>query len=395
VAGRLLAWIASRDCAGYDPFDGLNSPVLRAVSLGHRPLQILCLQLLKRLPVNLRPLLGVRPGVNPKALGLMLTCHAALARLGADDEQRAALGRLRDELSRLATRLPAGPGWGYNFDWPNRSLFVPRGTPTAVNTAYIVMGLCDAFVASGDEAHLDLAAEACGFLLSGLNVHAGPGDSECCSYTPLDQTRVHNANALTAAALHRVAGLRDLPDLRDCARRRIRYVLDRQRPDGAWTYGEAGNQGWIDSFHTGYNLLSLLACADGEEREKIELSLGRGLAYYLDAFILPTGDVKYYHDRAYPLDAHAYAHALVTLCHFAAVNERGAALVDKVESRLVGRFLLPGGAFGYQKTRWFANDIPYMRWVQVWVLYALLVRRLATEATEWLPWGGAMGGNAG
>jgi len=58
--GLVERWVEAHDYRGYEPFDGLNSP-LRRLTLGNLLLDRLLLQLIRQSPVNLRPLFGVRP----------------------------------------------------------------------------------------------------------------------------------------------------------------------------------------------------------------------------------------------------------------------------------------------------------------------------------------------
>src|SRR5579884_3920882 len=130
---RLDLWIEAEGFKGWDPHDGLNSPCLHWARRWRLP-GIAILQLLRRSPVNLRPLLGIRKGYNPKAMGLFLATYA----------QKYEVTRLQKhlELTRFffnwlvqnAAQGYAGPCWGYNFDWPNRAFLAPAGTPTIVNT---------------------------------------------------------------------------------------------------------------------------------------------------------------------------------------------------------------------------------------------------------------------
>src|SRR5882672_2820762 len=75
-----------RHWRGYDPYDALLSPLARWPLLGNSRLFRLALtQAVKRLPINLRPLLGIKGGINPKALALFLS---AAARAGEGSELR-------------------------------------------------------------------------------------------------------------------------------------------------------------------------------------------------------------------------------------------------------------------------------------------------------------------
>jgi len=83
---------------GYDPYDALLSPLARLPLLGQsRSFRLALTQVVKRSPLNLRPLLGIRPGLNPKGVALFLS---SMARSGDG-------GGVFGEIPALATRLAA------------------------------------------------------------------------------------------------------------------------------------------------------------------------------------------------------------------------------------------------------------------------------------------------
>lgn len=121
----LLEYIEAADFKGYDPYDALNSPILRALSFQQKFLRIAFIQLLKRLPVNLRPLLLIKKDYNPKGLGLFLWGYAKLYAREKDPRYLEQIDRLLDLLEGLKSRDCSGNGWGYNFDWQSRAFLVP------------------------------------------------------------------------------------------------------------------------------------------------------------------------------------------------------------------------------------------------------------------------------
>src|SRR5258708_6896404 len=118
---RLEDFVRRRDYKGYDPYDALNSTLLSALTRGSKWGRIACTQLLKRCPVNLRPLVGIRPGENPKALGLFLEAYARLYRREPNQAFAGSARRLIRRLAALRSPAPGGHGWGYNFDWQSRA----------------------------------------------------------------------------------------------------------------------------------------------------------------------------------------------------------------------------------------------------------------------------------
>jgi len=357
---------------GIDPHDGLNSPLVKALTFGGHSLGRAALQFFKRLPVNLRPLFTVRPGINPKAHGLLVATYVMKYQqtgAAADLDQAK---EFADWLIENQSAGCSGAAWGYNFDWPNRNGWLPAGTPTIVNTAYISEALLDLFDVTGDEKYKCAAVSSADFLLNDLN-RSGTDAEFCFSYTPMDHSLVHNASMLGAALLARIYTLSADERHKEVAQSSMRFSLNRQHPDGSWRYGEEPGKHWVDSYHTGYNLLAIKrydAVFKSEENKKY---IKRGYSFYLDNFFTPDGFVKYYHDRIYPWDGHAMAHALLTLDELEELEpERSRAIREKVIARIQDTFWDERrSCFIYLVSKHGKNRIDYYRWVQCWMLYAL------------------------
>jgi hypothetical protein len=198
ISDELFSWTSAREFKGRDPFDALNSPLLKGVSSINRWAGQAALQLVKRSPINLRPALLVPKTTNAKALGLILMPLIIRYRLNRQDEDMQFAFQLARWLKEHQSKGYGGACWGYPFDWPNRAFYAPAGTPTIVNTAFIGGSLLDLFEETTQEEWLDLAVSACEFICRDLKRSAGK-QGFCFSYTPIDQSRVHNANLLGAA----------------------------------------------------------------------------------------------------------------------------------------------------------------------------------------------------
>lgn len=358
-------WAA--DFAGYDPYDALNSPLLQALSFGRREGRILWTQILRRLPVNLRPLLGIRTGHNLKALGLFLEGYVRLRRLGLPDaDQR--IDRLLRLLCDTQREVPdAGAGWGYNFDWQSRAFFIPRGTPTVVNTAFIGHAVLNAADSIGTDRALSLVKPCRDLLMRGLR-RIPEGDVFCFSYTPIDEYAVHNANLLGASLLIRLARQLNDTEARGVALTALAYTLRHQLPDGAWYYAERETSRWIDGYHTGFNLEALRRFMELGEAPEAGSAYQRGLSYYTAQLFLADGTPKARHDRVWPADIHAAAEAV---CCLAPAGPEYEALTDRVMTWMLDHLYDPRGLFWFTRTQGFVNRIPYMRWSQAWGFRAL------------------------
>ena len=366
---ELLDFCRQNDWTGYDPYDGLNSRVFQRSPVRHSKfVRFAFIQFLKRSPVNLRGLLAVTPEPNPKAFALFVSALVKLTPLGLADA--AEVRSLAERLLELRSRKARHFCWGYNFDWQTRGILVPKWEPNIICTTFAANALLDAFTLCGDPAFLEAASSAGRFLLEGLNSSGTPEES-CFSYTPLDHAQIHNANLLGAALLARLFPLTDNQQFKERCLACTQFSLKRMRPDGSWPYGEESSQQWVDSFHTGYNLLALREIQRAFSPPDVEAAIRRGFRYYREHFLETSGIVKYYHDRRYPIDTHAVAHAILTLCEFSDFSSDNAAVAERVFSWAFNNMRSPSGWYYFQRWPLFAIRIPYMRWCQAWMLLAL------------------------
>jgi hypothetical protein len=370
----LWRWCRQQGFAGYDPYDALNSRWFQATPLKRsRWARLFWTQLHKRSPVNLRSLVGIPRERNAKGIALFALAALAEYRRTQTREAEVEARELLDDLMWMRLKGFKGAAWGYNFDWQSRSFFVPRGTPTIVPTAFAARALCEAAEVFSTEEYLPFARTIADFILNDLNRSAETDDEVCFSYSPLDQTEVFNASLLAGETLAVLARLCDEPSLSDWALRAARYVIRRQRADGSWAYGGSDYQSWADNFHTAFILGSLSRIIDscGSVGDEFEPALVRGYEFWRDHFFLDHGWPKYYPDQLYPADAHSAASAIVTLVELRGRIPGALNLADQIAGWAIKNLRDDRGFFCYQLRRFYKVHIPYMRWSEAWMAYAL------------------------
>jgi len=336
ILHRLHEYCAARQWTGYDPYDALNAPVARW--LPGRWARQAWTQLHRRSPVNLRPLCGIAPTLNAKAV--------ALFALGSRDPKLLAL------LESL--RNPDG-GWGYPFPWQSRAFYAPPGTSNLVCTVLAAKAFLNCHP-ERSEGSQSLPGNATEILRSAQNDKLIEGAKQYIekhllrdgwiTYTAGTDTQIHNVNLMGAALL----GRRDLAE----------FSVRRQRADGSWWYGEAANQHWIDNFHTGYCLVALRELGGFDDAAR------RGFAYWARTFWADDGAPRYYPDRPYPQDVHCCAQGVLTFLAFGQPDRAA-----RVARWAVDHLWDARGFFWHQRGRWVTNRLSYMRWGQAWMYYAL------------------------
>ena len=398
----LWKYCRAQGFAGYDPYDGLNSRLFQATPFKNsRAARLAWIQFHRRSPINFRSLVGVPRERNAKAIALFALAALADFRRQPSKENEIEVRELLDDLIWMSLKGFKGACWGYNFDWQSRSFFLPRGTPTIVPTAFAARALCEAAEVISRDEYLPFARTICDFILNDLNRSDETNDEVCFSYSPLDQTRVFNASLLAGEVLATVGGQLGEQSLIDGAMKTALYVVRRQRADGSWTYGADSHQGWADNFHTAYILTSLSRIIEfsqvgkggslppnsknHSQREQAALpdlkasdrtpdfqsALLRGYEFWVDRFFLTNGWPKYFPDRLYPADIHSAASAIVALVELRGRIPNTILLAEKIASWALENLRNPRGYFHHQSRRFYQVRIPYMRWSEAWMMYAL------------------------
>jgi hypothetical protein len=371
---ELEAHCRERQWAGVDPYDALNSTWFGRTALPRSRLARLALtQLLKRSPVNFRPLLGIVPHQNPKALGLFLSFYARRAKEG-DERARDSARIVAKRLLELRSADTPYWCWGYSFPWQTRTRLVPRFAPNLVCTTFAAQGLLDAYEAGLEGEWLAPAVSAGEYLAREL--YWEDGLTAGFAY-PLSDVRVpiHNANFLGAALLCRLARLTGDGQGTEPGLRAARFSASSQRADGSWAYGVSRTQQWADNFHTGFNLCALLSIARDAATDEFNETLRKGYGFYRAHFFGPCGEAKYFHDRTYPIDIHSVAQSLVTLRAFTCLDPDAAGLASRVLGWAMAHMWDKRGFFHYRVLRGLTIRIAYMRWSQAWMLYALALSK--------------------
>jgi rhamnogalacturonyl hydrolase YesR len=367
---RLEAWIEAHDYEAYEPFDGLSSP-LRPLTFGSLFLDRLLMQAVRQSPINLRPLLGIKPLPSTKGRGYMAAGY--FTRFGATGDpeyRRKAVACLEWLMAHKSPKFKEY-SWANHFDFASRGGRYSKHESIIVWTALIGQAFLDGFEAAGDSRFLDFAGSACRWILALPREKTASGT--CISYHALDQESIHNANMLGAAFLARTGRLTGRVEYADVASEAMRYSCTRQLPDGAWWYAEEPMYHWIDNFHTGYNLDSLRCYMESSGDEAYRDRLHLGFEYYKRHFFLDDGCPRYYHNRTQPIDSQCAAQAIETLANFAEVDDDALALAVRVARWTIGNMQDRDGHFYYRKYPLIKAKAPMLHWAQATTYRALTV----------------------
>jgi hypothetical protein len=332
---RLDQWLHDHDVTGWDPYDGLASPVARLAK--GRWLRQATVQVIKRAPEGTRKLLGVPQHRLTKALALVAVGLGGATWL-PDAEVR------RDRLISEICEHRGADAWGYEFDVQTRWGYYPAGSPNAIVTAFAVEAVAG---------RLEKSERAA--IVKWLT---GPMWADgYFRYVAGNNTLVHNASMLSARALELLEP--GHPHVAEAIRTSTRGLPD----GGIWPYGEDSGLAWVDNFHTGYVIAAFLDLepAYPEVTATLDVAVRR---YFTECFS-PTGEPYYYAGGTGPVDIHNIASA-VGLTQRLAGTPRGHRDVAARCLQFALGFQRGDGAFVPHP-----RAVPFVRWNQAHMHRAL------------------------
>jgi hypothetical protein len=361
-------WVEGHDYKGYEPFDGLSSS-LRPLTCRNLFLERLLLQLVRQSPINLRPVLRVKPLESAKGRGYMASGYLTMFRAtGNPGYAEKAVSCLEWLMRHKSPRFQQFT-WANHFDFASRAGRYSKDEPIVVWTALIGQAFLDAFEYLNDKRYLEVAQSVCAWILALPRERTNSGT--CISYHALFQSSIHNANMLAAAMLARTARLTGDSRSLTVAAEAMEYSCSRQLPEGSWRYAEEPCFHWIDNFHTAYNLDSLKCYIDNTGDGGYAGHLRRGFAFWTTSFFDQAGRPKYYHDRLYPIDSQCAAQAIETLANLAEYGSAELALGCKVAAWTITNMQDSSGHFYYRRYPMLTARTPMLHWAQATTYKAL------------------------
>lgn len=379
VKKQLLQFIENRHYVGWDPYDTLNTK-WGWLRKGKWP-PVLAIQLQKRSPLDLRKILGVQPGLNPKTLALMLQAHALEAQNGdptAPEKCQNLVATLKD----CATSGYSGYCWGYHFDWASPVKYLKAYSPTVVVTGFVSKGLREWYRFSKDEKVLDILNGITKFIRKDL-AWTTRDEGVCVSYSTEMTDLCYNASLLAGehlAAMYNISG--NEQDKEDAVKI-MQYVVNTQQSNGAWFYSadpKTGKERKQIDFHQGYVIDSIAYIAEtlGVRDARVLMSIEKGMEFYRKMQFTNVGRSLYRWPKMNPLDIHNQSQGIITFSRQKKWNKDYLAFARTiVDYTIKNMWDRSGHYFYYRKFAFFTMKTPMMRWAQAWMYLAITQLEIA------------------
>jgi rhamnogalacturonyl hydrolase YesR len=366
---KVEKWVEDSNYKGYDPADGLTT-CLRPLTLGNLFLDRVLLQLVQRTPINLRPLFAIKPLDSFIGRGYMVRGYLTMLKLtGNDIYKDKAIGCL-DWLKKNRAPEYDKYCWGKLFDFASRGGFYKALEPISIWTALIGLAFLEAYEMLHEGSYLEVGDSICAWIIKLPRYQAENGF--CIGYHNHDyKGTIHNSNMVGAAFLAQTAKHTGNQEYLEVAEKAMAYSCSRQLPNGAWLYGEELNHGWIDNFHTGYNLDALKRYIEITNDKTYEQNLIKGFSFFRNNFFEESGRPKYYHDRTYPIDSQCAAQAIESLANFADYDDSSLELGFKVAKWTIENMQDRAGYFYFRQYPYATLKVPMIHWAQATTYQAL------------------------
>ena len=302
VIDKMISHLEKVEFRGYDPYDALNMGV--PWERTGKILPVFFIQLFKRVPVNLRPLVGIKKGYNPKAMGLFLHAFSILYRKTGEEKYRRKADFFFNWLYENTSGMFEGKGWGYNFRWISPIRHLPSSFPSAVVTAFNCRAVFEYLSLSSDPRCRELIGDCAEFIEKSLPLFEDETGISI-SYTPLQQEVCYNASLLAAEVLAYQHFFKPSLELANKIKKAVAFVITRQKDNGSWAYSEdpqTGSERYQLDFHQGFILESLYIINSIFPNAHLceETIISKGLEFYRKHQFDENGRAFYRLPKKYP-----------------------------------------------------------------------------------------------
>lgn len=394
---KLEKWIEQNGYAGFDRYDLRGTPFFlwlqrlpANTAMPFKVIHRLAFSLERRYPLLMRRLFGVKKEINAKAMGLFASAYINFHKTFGEHSYLKKAQDCLNWLEQNPTEGYKGICWGYPFDWQSLHLFL-RGTPSSVVSSTVGNAFFEFYKITEAERYLDICKRICEFFINHLNIDRISEDKICFSYTPLDYEHVHNANMFVAEFLIRVGAEIQNEQFMEYGIKALQYTLDQQSEDGAFYYFgfedkerynlSIENIKHIDHFHTGFVLRSLLSITERANLparytqtcvQQASKALSKGYQYYIDNLFEDEAIPKWTPQSLYPINIHSCSEAILCPSKLSKKFPQSLEIAKKAARWTIENMQAKEGYF-YDRiySDGIISTIPYIRWAQAWMLFAL------------------------
>jgi hypothetical protein len=331
-------------------------------------------------PINIRPILGIRRIVHTKTISDFASANALLAKTASDsaaDKTRSLL----EQLEQLCLPTRTGRGWGLRFRFATRFVVADENTPNSYQTINAIHAFLDGYQALRDDRYLAVAEQGMEFEEHEMG-YREIGDAIVWNYWQGLDTGVYNISGLMLGLAARMYAATGTSKYRDWSIRLQRFIAQGQNTDGSWYYSDDERGRWVDGYHTGFILEGLCRAKQAGVLAD-ESVLRRGAEFYVEQMFAPSDIPLYYYPATlYPIDVQNAAQAIQSLAMLARMGLCDTERLKKTVVAVDEALWNDRGYYNYLKTPLFSYRTPMHRWGTGPMFLALVYAQRLLEDTH-------------
>ncbi len=383
IIEKALNFVEKEKYLSFDPFDVLLSSFVDKATQQNILARRLAIQINRKLPCNIRPLLGIPKKMHIKIVSDMLSVYSLLYGNDNQNVYQEKAQYMYDRLMERKITVHEGISWGIDFPYTTRFTNVSYETPNLFNTLNSTNALLDYYDITQDISIRKIIMQIMSSLYKDLGIVYTGDNIAWLRYYPKQTVPVLNVNAMAASIFVRINKTfkNDIVPQTDITQL-LALLRSYQNPDGSWYYAASREGQWIDGFHSGYIIESLAYVTSVLNTGDIDEMLTKGIDFYIHNLFSVNGIPKYYDKKLYPIESQNCAQAIQTLAKlylYGKVDTRK--LLQNVISHTLRYLYNPKGYFFYKKEKYFTHKQFYMRWSQTPMILALLYAQKCYDDT--------------
>jgi len=359
--------IEKNNYKSFDIFDALTAGWIDRITKPSPLLRRIAIQLNAKSPVNLH-WLGMKRMQHTKTISDMLW----LGSLGESDQVKNDI-TLEPLFNMLMSRRINGTSvWGLNFPYTTRFIDADRNMANLYNTC--TTGIAIAEYCSKTGRNLEVLPEIYKDLCLTFN-YINEGNKGFFIYYPGQKHPTYNVNALALflfSKINEISGKLVVPKER--LDEMIELIVDEQLEDGSWYYSRSDKGKWVDGFHSGFIIESLVYCyLHGSESAALKNAIDKAINFYVERMFTVDGYPKYFdYSGRFPIESQNCAQAIQTLAVIVEYGRKDVLpLLDKLVDNTIDTLYSGKGYFYYKKESFYTNKQSYFRWSTTPMLVAL------------------------
>lgn len=284
--------------------------------------------------------------------------------------------KISTEMLKSSIKGYSGYCWGYPFDWMTTRGLWTKGIPLITTTAYCFEAFLKLYDITLDEKYLNIAHSIFLFTLNDLRDTKIEENVSSASYSPIDSSQIVNANAYRSFVL--VEGFTRFKNNNALkkAQQNINFILKFQNSNGSWQYAVNDERdNFVDNFHTCFVLKNLYKANLILKDEKISEAIKKGFDFYKENLIDSNNNPKPFAklSRLNTVVRELYDFAEgISLCLLLQNDPDAKRLAHNMVNEVIHSYQKNNGSFVTRISILnMPNHIPYVRWPQAQLFFAL------------------------